>query len=211
MLNSLLKLKNKSLIVFIIFSIQLRGQDTLKTRYLINFPPLKSFTENPINKTHGLSLGLWNSPFSKQTVNGINIEIIGYGWVTPFLAMDNSNYVREINQKINGLSIGGTIMNQLVNGIVISPTISTINKVNGIQISLFNFSLIKTNGAQIALTNYGNQNNGITIGGFNWSHKSNGVQIGIINKSKSLKGFQFGLININQQRTLPLINWVFKN
>ena len=204
------RLKNISLIVLLFISAQLKSQDTIKTRYLFNVPPLKSFTENPVSKMHGLSFGIWNSPYSKQTINGLNIEFIGYGWVTPFLAMDNSNYTKETDQKVNGLSFGGTLMNQFVNGIAISPTISTINKINGIQLSLFNFNLIQSNGIQLALTNYGNQNNGITIGGFNWSHQSNGLQIGIINKSKSLKGFQFGLVNINQNRTLPLINWAFK-
>jgi hypothetical protein len=189
---------------------QMKAQDSTKTRYLLSIPPIKSFTENPVNFTHGLSFGLWNLPHSKQTINGINFELIGYGWMTPFLGLDDGGSMNDNLQKINGISFGVTLLSKKVNGLAISPIIATTNITNGIQASLFNFSLMQANGIQIGLTNYGNQNNGLTIGVFNWTYQSNGVQIGLVNKSKDLKGFQFGIININQKRTLPFINWAFK-
>jgi hypothetical protein len=38
-----------------------------------------------------------------------------------------------------------------------------------------------------------------------------GLQIGFVNKTIKLKGFQIGLWNKNGERSLPLINWNFKD
>jgi len=53
--------------------------------------------------------------------------------------------------------------------------------------------------------------NGLSIGVFNSSLDVKGVQIGIINKTVKLKGIQLGLWNKNKDRSLPLINWNFKD
>lgn len=188
------------------------AQDSTKTRFLLNIPPLKAFKENPITFTNGLSFGLWNLPFSHKTiVNGINLEIIGYGWITPTLGFDDSNSIQNHIQTTNGISIGAlTLLGQKVNGISFSTIISTVKQTNGIQLSMFNFSG-ECNGIQLGLSNYAMDVNGISIGILNWTQKSNGIQIGLVNKSKNLKGFQIGILNINSKRTLPLINWSLKN
>lgn len=55
------------------------------------------------------------------------------------------------------------------------------------------------------------QINGISIGLVNHTAITKGIQIGIVNKTKKLKGYQFGLWNKNEKRSLPIINWSFKN
>ena len=186
------------------------GNSTIKaqkTNYIISLTPTKA------NFNHGLSLGLWNmpSPPLNQTFNGINVELIGMGWITPFLGLDNEQIMHKNVQKINGLSFGLTLLNDKVNGVALSPLIATTTNCNGIQFSLINNSIGVANGIQLGLTNFGIKHNGITIGFYNWTYESNGIQIGIINKSKDLNGFQFGLININQKRITPILNWSFKN
>ena len=209
--NSTKLIKTLLLICILIGSKTSIAQDSTKTRYLLNIPPLQAFKKNPITYTHGLSFGLWNLPFSNKTItNGINFEIIGYGWTTPILGFDDSNSIQNHIQTTNGFSVGGlTLLGQKVNGISFSTFIATVKQTNGIQLSLFNFTG-KCNGIQLGITNYAMNVNGTSIGILNWSQKSSGIQIGLVNKTKNLKGFQFGLLNINSKRILPLVNWSLK-
>ena len=189
--------------MFILFA---NFSNAQKTNHLISFTPTKA------NLSYGLSIGLWNMPNPplNQTYNGINIELIGMGWLTPFLGLDNEQTMHKNLQKINGFSFGLTLLNDKVNGLAFSPLIATTTNCNGIQFSLINNSIGVANGLQLGLTNFGIKHNGLTIGLYNWTYESNGIQIAIFNKSKDLKGFQIGLLNINQKRTLPFINWSFK-
>ena len=52
---------------------------------------------------------------------------------------------------------------------------------------------------------------GIAIGLVNHAAVVKGIQIGLINKTKKLRGFQFGLWNKNEKRSLPILNWNFKD
>jgi hypothetical protein len=180
----------------------LLGQDTSLTRNIICITPTKA------DRVNGLILGLWNSPkYHIQKFNGLNIELLGQGWITPFLGLDDGGYTRNRNQTINGFSFGLTLLNGQMNGITISPTFNTTFYFNGLKIGLLNFDLHKSNGLQIGLVNSNDENNGLIIGVFNKANKTKGVQFGLINKSDELHGLQIGLININDSRTLPFINW----
>jgi len=53
--------------------------------------------------------------------------------------------------------------------------------------------------------------NGVSIGVSNSSLEIKGVQLGIINKTVKLRGIQIGIWNKNEKRSLPLINWNFKD
>lgn len=52
--------------------------------------------------------------------------------------------------------------------------------------------------------------NGLCFAIFNQAQLTRGLQLGIINKSKNLRGFQIGIWNVNGKRSLPLINWCFR-
>ena len=178
------------------------AQDSSRTKNVICITPTKA------NKANGLIIGLWNRPdHVQQKFNGLNIELLGSGWMTLFLGMDDGGYVRNQNQTINGISFGLTILNGNMNGLSISPSFNTTIYFSGLKLGLFNFDLHRSNGIQIGLTNDNEENAGIVIGVYNKAVVTKGLQIGFINKSDELHGLQVGLININDSRTLPFINW----
>ena len=192
-------------ILFTFFlSINLFGQDSLSNRNIICFTPTKA------NKINGLAIGIWNHPdIQFQKFNGLNLELLGQGWLTPFFGLDDGGFIRqtEKNHIINGVSFGLTLFNGKVNGLTISPTINTTYYTNGLKLSLINVDLYKTNGLQIGLLNFNKINNGLTVGTYNKATSVKGLQIGLINRTENLKGLQIGLININKSRTTILVNW----
>jgi hypothetical protein len=191
------------LLLILFVSTNLIGQDSLIRRSIICFTPTKA------NEINGIAIGLWNRPESQiiQNFNGLNFEVLGSGWATPFLGLDDAGYTENDFHKINGLSFGLTLLNGRMNGLTISPTINTTFFLNGVKIGLFNFDLNQSNGIQLGLLNANDENNGLIIGIYNKAVKTRGLQIGLVNKSDELRGLQIGLININGTRTLPFINW----
>ncbi len=79
----------------------------------------------------------------------------------------------------------------------ISGFMSAGKKINGVSVNL--------------LWNLYYKIDGLSMGAFNSSLEINGVQIGVINKTIDLKGIQLGLWNRNAKRSLPLINWNFRD
>ena len=192
------------LLLTIILSLNLNGQDDSLTRNVVCITPTKA------NKINGLSIGVWNKPnYQLQRFNGINIELLGQGWLTPFFGLDDGGFIRQTEKKhfINGVSFGLTLFNGKVNGLTISPLINTTYYLNGLKISLINVDIYKANGLQIGLLNFNKIINGLTFGFFNKAKSVKGIQIGLINRTETLKGLQFGLININKSRTTILFNW----
>ena len=194
---------NIALLFFV--STTLFGQNNFLTRNIVCFTPTKA------NQANGLILGIWNRPTDDvQKFNGLDFELLGSGWITPFLGLDDGGYTRNKCQTINGFAFGLTLLHGQMNGLSISPTINTTFYFNGLKIGLLNFDLHKSNGLQIALINSNNENNGVVVGFFNKALQTKGIQLGIINKSDELHGLQIGLLNINDSRTLPFINWTTK-
>lgn len=183
-------------------------QDSIRTRNIFSFTPSKA------NRINGLAVGLWNKPmYYKQTINGINMELVGYGWLTPFLGLDDGGYLKKSidKQTINGFSFGLTAMNGKVNGLAVSPLINTTYYLNGLKIGLINIDLYAAKGLQLGVVNINNINRGVTLGLYNNSTEVRGLQIGLINRTQTLRGIQIGLININKSRTTILFNWRSKN
>jgi hypothetical protein len=191
-------------LLFLFVSTNLLGQDSLLTKNVICFTPTKA------NKSNGLTIGIWNKPdYQFQKFNGVNIELLGQGWLTPFFGLDDGGFIRQTEKKhiINGVSFGLTLFNGKVNGLTVSPIINTTYYTNGLKLSLINVDLYKTNGLQIGLLNFNEINNGLTIGIYNKANTVKGFQIGLVNRTETLNGFQIGLININKSRTTILVNW----
>jgi hypothetical protein len=196
--------KTIGLVLTLLISLNLCGQDSSLTRNVVCFTPTKA------NKINGLSIGIWNKPdYQLQRFNGVNIELLGQGWLTPFFGLDDGGFIRQTEKKhfINGVSFGLTLFNGKINGLTISPLINTTYYTNGLKISLINVDLYKVNGLQIGLLNFNEINNGLTIGIYNKANSVKGLQIGLINRTETLKGLQIGLININKSRTTILVNW----
>ena len=153
-------------------------------------------------------------PDNYPQINGIELNINPLGAFMPFLLTINSldpethqplssENIEAINFKeykhINGLQIGLINMEKsVINGLDINASGSFESKTNGITLSLVMNKHYVVNGVTFA-----------TIG--NHDIKCNGVQIGLFNSCKDLKGIQIGLWNKNQKRSLPFINWNFKN
>lgn len=170
-------------------------------------------------------------------VNGLAIEIIGFGIVMPLFPkssffpvdttrLDSILYAKlKISKGINGLIIspGGHIGETKVNGVNLSGIgtetlisnglsfgmICSHFRVNGLTIAVFNES-VRHYGAQLGFSNAAHLNKGVQIGAFNDVADIRGVQIGAFNKAEKLKGVQIGLWNINQKRKFPIINWSIK-
>ena len=217
-----MKLITSFLIIVGLTANSLFGQnDTLierapKVRYVIWFTPS---TANIIN---GIALGLIESTVihENQKINGLSINVLSPGFFIPAFSSNDKldNYfeakndslkldsIFEANEKIdssrnnyihNGLVISGIgILTDDINGILISPWCALVDEVNGISINLF--------------CNLTNKLNGISIGFSNESYFAKGLQVGIFNTTFRLKGIQIGLWNKNRKRTLPIINWNFK-
>ncbi|MFL5762928.1 MAG: LA_2272 family surface repeat-containing protein [Bacteroidia bacterium] len=166
------------------------AQENKTIRNIICLTPAKA------KRINGLAIGAWNPPklFSQQC-NGLNFEILGKGWLTPFLGLDDGGFVRQTRDKqvINGLSLGLTLFNGKVNGVAVSPIINTTYEVNGLKIGFVNVDLCDTRGLEIGLINKAD-----TV---------KGLQIGLINKAETVRGAQVGLININKSRTTLFLNW----
>lgn len=183
-----------------------------KNRYVIWMIP------SAASNIYGIAFGplgsesVCNRPYTKYS-HGLNIQFIGQGIFQAFYiksinfddfclsAGENSGFFSDTIPKRaihNGilLSAFGTFTDQ-VNGISLSPWMSLGKKVNGVSFNLL-WNLYETiNGASIGLVNH--------------AVVSNGVQIGLVNKAKTSRGFQFGLWNRNDKRSLPFINWSFKD
>lgn len=185
-----------------------RDSTVIKNRNVIWFVPSEARYIN------GLSLGLFNSPPEyKQTINGINVELIGAGALLPFVFMDDQQgYSKRISDylKNNGLTLGLTLYSGKVNGVSVSGLINGTNYLNGFSFSTLNCNIYGANGIMAGVYNYSDHIMGMQAGFWNKSNFQTGVQIGLINIADELKGFQFGLWNKNGKRSLPFINWQFK-
>jgi len=230
-------MKLRIFITILLFTKVCLAQDSLKVSQFKT--RIISFSFSPIKKekVNGFSLSLINIPEEhSQIFNGINIELLEAGWTTPFVFLDNSNYIEntKTNHTINGFSLGPTLFNGNANGLMIS-LINTSYSFNGIKCGLVNVSFYKSKGLQLGILNFNleefnvvsiglyNQSSvffGLEIGLINKVEILNGVQIGIVNKTKSLAGlqigifnkslnkaFQIGVWNKNKKRSFPLINW----
>jgi hypothetical protein len=184
-----------------------------QNKYIIGFVPSKA------NNIYGFAVGfigseaICNKPYTKYS-HGINLQIPGQGILQTFYIF-NSPFKRAYETNLIGneiFQIDTTLKKVIHNGLLLSLTGTFSDQVNGISISGW-MSLGKImNGLSInPLWNLYYKVNGVSIGVSNNSLEIKGVQFGIINKTVKLKGVQIGIWNKNEKRSLPLINWNFKD
>lgn len=172
---------------------------------------------------HGISIGLWNTghPTKISNTNGIKIELIGLGLFTPLMPQspipDEDSAIRNYltntpHERINGISISttGATSEFDINGISIGGIGQIQRKVNGISLALCINLIAVLNGLQVGGFNINYKMNGFQIGFSNRNKITNGIQIGFMNESEQTRGVQIGLWNVNEKRTLPILNWNFK-
>ncbi len=202
------------LLVNYIFGQEFQNQDktkkTYKKRNFIYYTPSES------DQINGLAIGAWaeNTRYYKDSieVNGLNIEINPViffiyargGFTVPY--RDSIEYyLSEKRKNYYGLTVNGFNFS-------LPGTVNEISTVNGLNITLLTTSIGRINGFSFStLTNTCYLLNGVSIAGlYNSATKVKGIQIGLINKTTTLKGIQIGLWNKNGKRSLPFINWQFK-
>lgn len=212
-------MKRISIILLILFSatFSFSQSDSLefdkkaRDRYVIWLIP------SAAKNIYGIAIGpvgseaICNRPYTKYS-HGLNIQILGQGFFQVF-------YINKVNFKDFYLADKDSLLinfdtiplRTIHNGIIISPLGTFTPKVNGISFSLFMSRGHKINGISFNLFwNLYNYINGASIGFVNTAGSVKGIQVGLVNKTVKLRGFQFGLWNKNERRSLPIINWNFK-
>lgn len=172
------------------------GPDTVD--YPLNASEHDAFLKKIPNEIiNGLNLSCGTNAFAN--VNGITISAISQSLKDTngiSLAGLGSGSFRN-----NGIQIAGAGTSSLYSrGIIASCLNTDVYKGYGLQIGGFNKS-VEFNGVQVGIFN-----NVMTPG-----EKFSGLQIGVFNNTKKLRGIQLGLLNKNEKRTLPLINWNFRD
>lgn len=167
---------------------------------------------------YGIAIGLvdseaiCNRPYTKFS-HGLNVQVPGQGFFQTFYINKMSIKNFYGNKNSDSLNLQDVFPKKAIhNGLIISPLGTFTDQVNGISFSLWMSMGKKINGLSFNLLwNLYEQINGITIGFVNHTALTKGLQIGLVNKTIKLKGFQFGLWNKNEKRSLPFINWNFKD
>ena len=207
-----------TLLSFLLFFLNVFGQNSenkIASKTIRNF---FSFIPCKVDKINGLSMGIWAENLkSKQDsliINGINLEInptilfiYNYSGGIYISNIDNdSSYIESRKTKYNLTDINGLNLS--------IPRFSNLtSKINGVSFTLLTICTGEINGVSISgLTNCSYNLNGISIcAGYNSSNTVRGIQIGLFNRAKKLRGIQIGLWNKNGKRSLPFLNWQFRD
>jgi len=223
-------MRTKLLIMFLLiaaFTLSAQQTGSIVTARVFSITPLP----NRIDKVNGLALGLGHYSFKdkikKHRVNGLNVEI---NPVSPLIVLfQDVNYVPNdtISVVLNGLHIstggfsGGAVLNGMgislynvgikSSGFTINGLYSATKQLDGLHISGIGNKAEAATGVLIAAVNDIGSCKGVFVGAFNITNDIKGVQVGLVNISQKAKGVQIGLWNKNNKRSLPFINWNFKD
>lgn len=185
----------------------LKKKDFIDVRNIIGFSPSK------VNKVNGLTIKYWYDESYSNNTNGLELDVNPLNVFFPFLAVifsyeilnagppaaDLKNLNDEIFDKINGVRFGASSLEAA--------------KINGLELNLSGSFETILNGVSIApVVNKHYKVNGISLGVLgNADTQVSGIQIGLFNIVNKLRGIQLGLWNVNDKRSLPFINWQFKD
>ncbi len=211
----------KGIIIFVLSVLSITcfaQQDTTdiewksKNHYVIWFTPSASAN------IYGIALGpvgseaICKRPYTKYS-HGLNLQIPGQGFLQTFYIGKLKFRDLEISDSLGSNDSGDSIYYKKAqhNGLLVSVFGTFTDQVNGLSLSLWMSMGKKVNGLSFNLLwSVYEQANGVSIAFVNYTADTKGVQVGLINKTKKLRGFQFGLWNKNEKRSLPILNWNFK-
>ena len=176
------------------------------------------FIPNEVEEINGIAVGAWAENFKNDEINerdsllinGLNIEVnplilfslVPGVWYHSFpdsieyYNLTVKNYYSTTKNGVN-LSILGSFGSERINGVNIAGINNVVDKICGVSITGINNFAYITKGLSISLIR-------------NRSTLTRGVQLGLFNKTMDLRGFQIGLWNKNGKRSLPIINWQFR-
>ena len=228
---------NLLLILFLCILFSSYAQSEVKHRHY--FPIWTYHQDNITVNGLSLGLYTYDFHTRNTNTNGIKLELIGMGWAVMFIypPVRSNTYPPDMHgydainfsERVNGFYISGTgnICDCLINGISLGTIGQKNSKINGLSASvLFNYSEAH-NGIQLSgmsnstsvmrgiqmtiLQNEINEGAGLQLAIINHANtKFTGIQIGLFNRSQNFRGIQIGLWNVNQDRSMPFINWNFK-
>lgn len=178
-----------------------------------NYFPAWTFHQKNIN-VHGFSFGLtsvdFNDNIENTVTNGAKVEVFG-GLLLLVFMMNMGGIIPDGDSTYNAYMQREPI-DDWVNGFNLSPTGTLCNcNVNGFSGGTIASMNMKVNGVSFTPLNYVLDHNGLQLAISNQSYHMKGLQIGLFNKAVKLKGLQFGLWNKNRKRSLPFVNWNFKD
>lgn len=209
MKHSLIKFTLLLLIIGLLTNPILAQSDSNKVKYGLWFTPTY------VGKIFGITVGplgsevLCDKPYTQKS-NGLNIQLLGQGFIQT-LYVGNKNYINGVMQIYKDSTRRTYKKRVLHNGILLSTLGTFTEQINGISISPWMSTALIVNGlSSNLLWNLNTETNGVSLGAVNHSGKMRGAQIGLFNKSNNLRGIQIGLWNINEKRSLPFLNWNFK-
>ena len=170
----------------------------------------------------GLSAGLGTVLNQSRNTNsyGVRIEIVGVGILSPLLphspTVSNENEFDDLrseplSEHIYGfnISLTGTFCDCKTVGLTVGGIGQYNFQVSGLSASLVVNLVQVHNGVQVAASNDAYRMRGLQVGGRNHSSYAGGIQIGIANYADNLRGVQIGLWNVNQERSIPILNWAW--
>jgi hypothetical protein len=207
-------MKKILVVLLVAISIKSFGQDSLKVDAVRN-KKIIAFIPSKVDEINGLAIGVWaqNLKTEKDSlkIKGINLEVnplCFFGYISGNVSIDDiADDAAFYQKRKNGLTdIDGL-------NVSIPGFFNTSSRINGFSLTPFTICAGEINGVSISgITNCSYNLNGVSICGiYNSSNAVRGVQIGLFNKAKKLHGIQIGLWNKNNKRSLPFINWQFKN
>ena len=178
-----------------------------------------SFIPGKVDQINGLALGLWAENTNDYLggdslkINGLSVEvnpILLFIYIRGVFSVPHQDsieyYLAERKKNYKGLTVKGLNLNvpgsinfnATISGFNVSGLTMVTGKLNGVSISGLTYSSYILNGVSVA-------------GIYNSATKVKGLQIGLFNRASQLRGFQLGLWNRNGRRSLPIINWQFKD
>lgn len=194
--------------------------------------PIWSHHDFDASIVNGLSLGLGSYVDKYTDVNGLKIDIPGLGIFIPMglgsdpyfqptdsLTLEHfKNIQTQLAESVifrtNGiyLSLTGDSEGE-INGLSIHPIGGKNQISNGISVfGIMGFNTLNQGLMMTALYSSVGKSKGVVLSGMiNQVVSMKGLQIGLFNRSLITKGIQIGLWNRNEKRSLPIINWNFKD
>jgi len=182
-----------------------------------------------VDKVNGVAFGLGHG-FDKDkvaTINGLNLEInpiivLEIGFLDPEKLTNDTITLRHNGLHIstfgflgnvahNGVAISACSVTYSSNGLSVTALYNMSKNLNGLHIAGITNSTDRAVGLLIAPVNSADVFKGFQLGIYNKSDDMTGVQIGLFNKTGKAKGIQLGLWNKNEKRSLPFINWNFRD
>ncbi len=177
-----------------------------------------AFIPSNVDKVNGLAIGVWPQNLKSDSaylkVNGVTVQVnlilLCFGYIRGAFTIKEIDsfeyYTFQRTSPFDRSNMDGVVLN-------IPGHLQYNTTIRGISLSALTFCTGEIHGVSISgLTNCSYVVKGVSIcGGYNSGNKVRGIQIGLVNRATNLHGVQIGLWNKNGRRSLPFINWQFRD